>query len=58
MNRIFEALFLAWCPPYDPQRCPEHLRGDPVRADGQYACQAGFRLGDKVIRFAMVKVAN
>ena len=45
MNRIFEALFLAWCPPYDPQPCPEHLRGDPVRAYGQYAFQEGFRLG-------------
>ena len=30
--------------PGDPARFPEHLRADPVRAYGQYAFQAGFRL--------------
>ena len=45
MNQLFEELFLAWCVPYDQSRVPEYLRGDPVRAYGQYAFEAGFKLG-------------
>ena len=45
MNVLFELLFNAWCAPYDPRQVPEHLRGDPVKAYGQYAFQAGFQLG-------------
>ena len=45
MNVLFELLFNAWCAPYDPRQVPEHLRGDPVKAYGQYAFQEGFRLG-------------
>ena len=39
MNVLFELLFNAWCAPYDPRQVPEHLRGDPVKAYGQYAFQ-------------------
>ena len=45
MNVLFELLFNAWCAPYDPRQVPEYLRGDPVKAYGQYAFQEGFRLG-------------
>ncbi len=45
MNDLFEMLFLAWCPPYDPEKAPEHLRDDPMRGYGQYACREGFQLG-------------
>ena len=45
MNTLFELLFLAWCPSYDPKQFPEHLQRDPVRAYGQYAFQEGFQLG-------------
>ena len=44
MNTLFELLFLAWCPAYDPNKVPEYLRGDPVRAYGQYSFEQGFRL--------------
>ena len=44
MNVLFELLFNAWCAPYSPQRMPPHLRGDPVKAYGQYAFQRGFQL--------------
>ena len=44
MNVLFEQLFHAWCPPYDPQMVPEYLRKDPVKAYGQYAFQRGFTL--------------
>jgi len=44
MNVLFELLFNAWCPSYDPSTTPEPLRGDPVRAYGQYAFQRGFQL--------------
>lgn len=45
MTQIFEELFLAWCPPYDPDKVPAYLRADPVRAYGQYTFERGFRLG-------------
>ena len=45
MNVLFALLFNAWCAPYDPRQVPEHLRGAPVKAYGQYAFQAGSRLG-------------
>lgn len=45
MDTLFELLFLAWCPPYDPQMAPEYLEHDPVRAYGQYAFREGFELG-------------
>lgn len=45
MNVLFEMLFNAWCVPYNPQQFPEHLRGDPVKAYGQYAFKEGFQLG-------------
>ena len=44
MNSLFELLFLAWCPPYDPSMAPEYLQNDPVRAYGQYAFREGFQL--------------
>ena len=44
MNTLFELLFLAWCPPYDPAHFPEYLQNDPIRAYGQYAFQEGFQL--------------
>ncbi len=44
MNPLFELLFLAWCPPYDPDMFPEYLQKDPIRAYGQYAFQEGFQL--------------
>ena len=45
MNVLFELLFNAWCVPYCPELVPEYLRGDPVRAYGQYAFEAGVKLG-------------
>ena len=45
MNILFEMLFRAWWPPYDPEQVPEYLRGDPVKAYGQYAFESGFKLG-------------
>ena len=50
MNVLFELLFNAWCAPYDPRQVPEHLRGDPVKAYGQYAFQEGFRLKENRIK--------
>ena len=44
MNTLFEELFLAWCPSYNPEKVPKYLRKDPVRAYGQYAFQVGFQL--------------
>ena len=44
MTYLFEALYHAWCVPYDPEDCPEALRGDPVQAYGLYAFEEGFRL--------------
>lgn len=44
MTQIFEELFLAWCVPYDPEKVPEYLQHDPVRAYGQYAFEEGFKL--------------
>lgn len=44
MNTLFELLFLAWCPPYDPDMVPDYLQNDPVRAYGQYSFQQGFQL--------------
>ena len=44
MNTLFEMLFHAWCVPYDPEKVPSYLRGDPVKAYGQYAFECGFRL--------------
>ena len=48
MTALFEELFLLWCGPYDPEKIPEHLRGDPVRAYGQYAFEEGFKLGMQI----------
>ena len=45
MNVLFEMLFNAWCVPYDPEQEPAYLRGDPVKAYGQYAFEAAFKLG-------------
>ena len=45
MNLLFELLFLAWCPSYNPKMVPDYLQNDPVRAYGQYAFQEGFQLG-------------
>ena len=45
MNVTFELLFNAWCVPYRPDLVPEYLRSDPVKAYGQYAFEAGFKLG-------------
>ena len=44
MNVIFEELFLAVCPPYCPDMIPDYLKGDPIRAYGQYAFEEGFKL--------------
>ena len=45
MNVTFELLFNAWCVPYRPELVPQYLRSDPVKAYGQYAFEAGFKLG-------------
>ena len=45
MDTLFELLFLAWCPPYDPEDVPLHLKDDPIRAYGQYTFREGFQLG-------------
>ncbi len=45
MDTLFEMLFLAWCPPYDPEKAPAHLQNDPIRAYGQYAFREGLQLG-------------
>lgn len=45
MNDFWELLFFAWCPAYDETMAPEHLKGDPVRAYGEYAFREGVRLG-------------
>ncbi len=45
MDTFWELLFLAWCPAYDKTTVPEHLKGDPVRAYGEYAFREGVRLG-------------
>ncbi len=44
MTVIFEELFHARCVPYDPERFPQYLQRDPVRAYGQYAFEEGFKL--------------
>ena len=44
MSVLFELLFYAWCPPYDPEQFPHYKRSDPVRAYGQYAFEEGFKL--------------
>ena len=44
MNILFEELVGAWCAPYDPDRFPAYLRGDPLKAYGQYAFEEGFKL--------------
>ena len=36
MTVLFELLYNAWCPSYDPDNFPDYKRGDPVRAYGQY----------------------
>jgi len=45
MTILYELLFRAWCPAYDPKMLPEHLKGDPVTGYGQYAFEKGFKLG-------------
>lgn len=49
MTQIFELLYSTWCPPYSPERVPEYLRKDPVRAYGQYAFEEGFKLGARLM---------
>ena len=34
MTVLFELLYNAWCPSYDPSRFPDYKRSDPVRAYG------------------------
>ena len=43
MTVLFELLYNAWCSPFDPERFPDYMRGDPVRAYGQYAFEEGFK---------------
>lgn len=45
MTQVFEELFRAWCVPYQPEMAPTYLRDDPITAYGQYAFEAGFKLG-------------
>lgn len=45
MDAFWEILFFAWCPAYDERMVPEHLKGDPVQAYGEYAFREGVRLG-------------
>lgn len=45
MDSLFEMLFLALCPSYRPDMAPDYLKGDPVRAYGQYTFRMGFQLG-------------
>lgn len=45
MNVLFELLFHAWCPPYNPEKLPDYLRKDPVHGYGQYTFERGFQLG-------------
>lgn len=45
MNTFWELLFLAWCPPYREDMAPDYLKGNPVRAYGQYAFRRGVQLG-------------
>ena len=44
MNIIFEQLFRAWCPAYNPENFPSYLQNNPVMAYGQYAFEEGFKL--------------
>ncbi len=44
MTVLFELLYNAWCPSYDPSRFPDYKRSDPVRAYGQFAFEEGFKL--------------
>ena len=45
METFWELLFLAWCVPFDERMVPDHLKGDPVRAYGQYTFRSGVLLG-------------
>ena len=45
MSAFWELLFFAWCVPYDETMAPEHLKGDPIRAYGEYTFREGVRLG-------------
>lgn len=45
MTVLYELLFRAWCPPYEPKLLPEYLQSDPVTGYGQYAFEQGFKLG-------------
>ena len=44
MTVLFELLYNAWCPSYDPDNFPDYKCGDPIRAYGQYAFEEGFKL--------------
>ena len=44
MTVLFELLYNAWCPSYDPSRFPDYKRSDPVRAYGKFAFEEGFKL--------------
>ena len=44
MTVLFELLYNAWCPSYDPSCFPDYKRSDPVRAYGQFAFEEGFKL--------------
>lgn len=45
MNVLFELLFHAWCPSYDPNMLPGHLRDNPIQGYGQYTFTEGVRFG-------------
>ena len=49
MTVLFEMLFHACCPPYDPESFPEYKLSDPVSAYGQYAFEEGFKLATQLM---------
>ncbi len=53
MTVLFEQLFHAWCPPYDPDNFAEWQQSDPVRAYGQYAFEEGFKLAAKLAHLSL-----
>lgn len=53
MTVLFEMLFHAWCPPYDPENFPEYKRSDPVGTYGQYAFEEGFKLAAQLMLLSL-----
>ena len=53
MTVLFEMLFHAWCPPYDPDNFPEWKQSDPVQAYGQYAFEEGFKLAAQLAHLSL-----